>query len=93
MTCSCVANICYKIFENVDSMKTKILNEDCIRILDVLVRNYRHQSVAAIKIIQQLQHFEHLSSVWAVAVAEFTKQGQGLLQKHDYPLLTTETSY
>lgn len=72
---NCIANMCYKVFEDPEAGKAKAQNFKCMQILSILIKSYRHHSVAAIKIIQQLQHFEHLSTVWAIAVSKFVEDG------------------
>ncbi|XP_052287084.1 condensin complex subunit 1-like isoform X2 [Dreissena polymorpha] len=68
---SLVTNCCYKLLENPEI--THAVNKDTkdaiCHIIGVMVKRYNHGLGASLKIIQLLQHFEHLVSPLANAVA------------------------
>ncbi|XP_077998535.1 condensin complex subunit 1-like [Glandiceps talaboti] len=68
-----VANCCYKLLENPEVSRHKATREAIFRLLGVLVKRYNHSLSASLKIIQLLQHFEHLVSPMAVAIEMFVK--------------------
>ncbi|XP_053700032.1 condensin complex subunit 1 [Synchiropus splendidus] len=68
---SCVTCCCYKLLENptISHVKSKPTRDCIIHLLGVLIKKYNHLLGATVKVIQMLQHFEQLSSVFAQAVA------------------------
>ncbi|XP_052761140.1 condensin complex subunit 1-like isoform X1 [Mya arenaria] len=68
---SLVTNCCYKMLENPEM--THAVNKDTrdaiCHIIGVMVKRYNHGLGASLKIIQLLQHFEHLVSPLATAVS------------------------
>ncbi|XP_078617056.1 condensin complex subunit 1-like isoform X2 [Branchiostoma floridae x Branchiostoma japonicum] len=69
-----VANCCYKLLENPSTCKEKGSKEAVFHLLGTLVRRYNHGLGASLKIIQLLQHFEHLASPMAQMVQLFAQQ-------------------
>eukprot|EP00058_Branchiostoma_floridae_P028443 XP_002613934.1 hypothetical protein BRAFLDRAFT_283981 [Branchiostoma floridae] len=69
-----VANCCYKLLENPSTCKEKGSKEAVFHLLGTLVRRYNHGLGASLKIIQLLQHFEHLASPMAQMVQMFSQQ-------------------
>ncbi|XP_070560344.1 condensin complex subunit 1-like [Ptychodera flava] len=69
-----VANCCYKLLENPDVSRDKTTKEAIFRILGTLVKRYNHSLSASLKIIQLLQHFEHLCCPLAQAVDMFVNE-------------------
>jgi condensin complex subunit 1 len=67
-----VANCCYKIMENSSAMKEKSLKEEMFQILGVLVQKYNQTLSVSIKMVQLLQHFEHLVMPTALMLEHFT---------------------
>ncbi|XP_034030416.1 condensin complex subunit 1 isoform X3 [Thalassophryne amazonica] len=67
---SCVTCCCYKLLENpaINHVKTKPTRDCIIHLLGVLIKKYNHLLGASVRVIQLLQHFEQLSSVFAQAV-------------------------
>ncbi|CAK6966208.1 condensin complex subunit 1 [Scomber scombrus] len=67
---SCVTCCCYKLLENptIGHVKSKLTRDSIIHLLGVLIKKYNHLLGASVKVIQLLQHFEQLSSVFAQAV-------------------------
>ncbi|MED6268626.1 hypothetical protein CHARACLAT_024309, partial [Characodon lateralis] len=67
---SCVTCCCYKLLENptISHVKNKPTRDCIIHLLGVLITKYNHLLGASVKVIQMLQHFEQLSSVFAQAV-------------------------
>ncbi|XP_053379231.1 condensin complex subunit 1-like [Mercenaria mercenaria] len=67
---SLVTNCCYKILENPEI--THAVNKDCrdaiCHIIGMMVKRYNHGLGASLKIIQLLQHFEHLVGPLSSAV-------------------------
>ncbi|RXM36742.1 Condensin complex subunit 1 [Acipenser ruthenus] len=68
---SCVTCCCYKLLENpaINQVKSKGTRDGVIHLLGVLVKKYNHLLGASVKIIQLLQHFEHLAPVCVQAVS------------------------
>ncbi|XP_039973413.1 condensin complex subunit 1 [Xiphias gladius] len=68
---SCVTCCCYKLLENptISHVKSKPTRDCIIHLLGVLIKKYNHLLGASVKVIQLLQHFEQLSSVFAQAVS------------------------
>ncbi|XP_068615621.1 condensin complex subunit 1 [Brachionichthys hirsutus] len=68
---SCVTCCCYKLLENptISHVKSKPTRDSVIHLLGVLIKKYNHLLGASVKVIQLLQHFEQLSSVFAQAVS------------------------
>ncbi|CAH1239876.1 NCAPD2 [Branchiostoma lanceolatum] len=69
-----VANCCYKLLENPSTCKEKGSKDAVFHLLGTLVRRYNHGLGASLKIIQLLQHFEHLASPMAQMVELFAQQ-------------------
>lgn len=67
---SCVTCCCYKLLENptISHVKSKPTRDCIIHLLGLLIKKYNHLLGAGVKVIQMLQHFEQLSSVFAQAV-------------------------
>ncbi|KAM9724450.1 condensin complex subunit 1 [Menidia menidia] len=67
---SCVTCCCYKLLENptIGHVKSKPTRDGIIHLLGLLIKKYNHLLGASVKVIQLLQHFEQLSSVFAQAV-------------------------
>ncbi|XP_064610959.1 condensin complex subunit 1-like [Liolophura sinensis] len=59
---------CYKLLENTMISRNKDTRDVIIRVLAVMVKKYNHSLGASLKIIQLLQHFEHLVVPLAQAV-------------------------
>ncbi|KAM6910278.1 condensin complex subunit 1 [Xenentodon cancila] len=68
---SCVTCCCYKLLENptISHVKSKPTRDGIIHLLGLLIKKYNHLLGASVKVIQLLQHFEQLSSVFAQAVS------------------------
>ncbi|XP_041649382.1 condensin complex subunit 1 isoform X2 [Cheilinus undulatus] len=68
---SCVTCCCYKLLENptISHVKSKPTRDGIIHLLGVLIKKYNHLLGASVKVIQLLQHFEQLPSVFAQAVS------------------------
>lgn len=68
---SLVTNSCYKLLENpeITHAVNKDLRDAICHILGVMVKRYNHGLSASLKIIQLLQHFEHLVGPLSSAVA------------------------
>eukprot|EP00794_Sanderia_malayensis_P003745 gene3745-4267_t len=66
-----VSSVCYKFFENNAVVKLKETKEKIIFILGTLIKKYDHGLGASLKIIQLLQHFEHLVTPLVQAVESF----------------------
>ncbi|XP_061675674.1 condensin complex subunit 1 isoform X2 [Syngnathoides biaculeatus] len=73
---SCVTYCCYKLLENptISHVKTKPTRDGIIHLLGLLIKKYNHLLGASVKVIQLLQHFEQLSSVFAQAVSVWSKE-------------------
>uniref|UniRef100_A0A8C5NGJ7 Condensin complex subunit 1 n=1 Tax=Gouania willdenowi TaxID=441366 RepID=A0A8C5NGJ7_GOUWI len=67
---SCVSCCCYKLLENptISHVKSKPTRDCIIHLLGLLIKKYNHLLGASVKVIQLLQHFEQLSSVFAQGV-------------------------
>ncbi|XP_071110071.1 condensin complex subunit 1-like [Haliotis cracherodii] len=68
---SLVSNTCYKLLENPGISKAKDTRETISHILGCLVKRYNHGLGASLKVIQLLQHFEHLVSPMSLTVELF----------------------
>ncbi|KAG8435743.1 hypothetical protein GDO86_013621 [Hymenochirus boettgeri] len=68
---SLVTSCCYKMMENPSIVlaKNKNTREALGHLLGVTVKRYNHMLSASVKVIQLLQHFEHLASVLVPAVS------------------------
>ncbi|XP_069099190.1 condensin complex subunit 1 [Pleurodeles waltl] len=68
---SLVTGSCYKILENpsVSQVKNKPTRDVVSHLLGVMVKRYNHMLSASLKIIQLLQHFEHLAPIFVQAVS------------------------
>uniref|UniRef100_UPI003AAE8938 condensin complex subunit 1 isoform X1 n=1 Tax=Centroberyx gerrardi TaxID=166262 RepID=UPI003AAE8938 len=73
---SCVTCCCYKLLENptIGHVKSKPTRDGIIHLLGVLIKKYSHLLGASVKVIQLLQHFEQLSSVFAQAVSVWSTE-------------------
>uniref|UniRef100_A0A8C9YEG9 Condensin complex subunit 1 n=1 Tax=Sander lucioperca TaxID=283035 RepID=A0A8C9YEG9_SANLU len=73
---SCVTCCCYKLLENptISHVKSKPTRDGIIHLLGVLIKKYNHLLGAGVKVIQLLQHFEQLSSVFAQAVSVWSTE-------------------
>ncbi|XP_031708530.1 condensin complex subunit 1 [Anarrhichthys ocellatus] len=73
---SCVTCCCYKLLENptISHVKCKPTRDCIIHLLGVLIKKYNHLLGASVKVIQLLQHFDQLSSVFAQAVSVWSTE-------------------
>uniref|UniRef100_A0A3Q3A1L3 Condensin complex subunit 1 n=1 Tax=Kryptolebias marmoratus TaxID=37003 RepID=A0A3Q3A1L3_KRYMA len=73
---SCVTCCCYKLLENptISHVKSKPSRDCIIHLLGVLIKKYNHLLGASVKVIQLLQHFEQLPSVFAQAVSVWSTE-------------------
>ncbi|XP_054903884.1 condensin complex subunit 1 isoform X1 [Poeciliopsis prolifica] len=73
---SCVTCCCYKLLENptISHVKNKPTRDCIIHLLGILITKYNHLLGASVKVIQMLQHFEQLSSVFAQAVSVWSTE-------------------
>ncbi|KAK5861770.1 hypothetical protein PBY51_017223 [Eleginops maclovinus] len=73
---SCVTCCCYKLLENptIGHVKSKPTRDCIIHLLGLLIKKYNHLLGASVKVIQLLQHFEQLSSVFAQAVSVWSTE-------------------
>ncbi|XP_072035794.1 LOW QUALITY PROTEIN: condensin complex subunit 1-like [Amphiura filiformis] len=71
-----ISGCCYKMFENptVSQVRCQGTRAALIQVLGILVKRYNHALSASLKIIQLLQHFEHVVSPMAQAVHVFVEQ-------------------
>ncbi|XP_019483213.1 PREDICTED: condensin complex subunit 1 isoform X1 [Hipposideros armiger] len=67
---SLVTGCCYRLLENptISHQKNRPTREAIARLLGVALTRYNHMLSATVKIIQMLQHFEHLAPVLVAAV-------------------------
>ncbi|XP_022377981.1 condensin complex subunit 1 [Enhydra lutris kenyoni] len=68
---SLVTGFCYRLLENptISHQKNRPTREAITRLLGVALTRYNHMLSATVKIIQMLQHFEHLAPVLVAAVS------------------------
>lgn len=68
---SLVTGCCYRLLENptVSHQKNRPTREAITHLLGVALTHYNHMLSATVKIIQMLQHFEHLAPVLVAAVS------------------------
>ncbi|XP_069506775.1 condensin complex subunit 1 isoform X2 [Ambystoma mexicanum] len=68
---SMLTGCCYKILENpsISQAKNKPTRDVVAHLLGVMVKRYNHMLSASLKIIQMLQHFEHLAPILVHAVS------------------------
>ncbi|XP_041842693.1 condensin complex subunit 1 isoform X2 [Melanotaenia boesemani] len=73
---SCVTCCCYKLLENptISHVKSKPTRDGIIHLLGLLIKKYNHLLGASVKVIQLLQHFEQLPSVFAQAVSVWSTE-------------------
>lgn len=73
---SCVTCCCYKLLENptIGHVKSKPTRDGIIHLLGIMIKKYNHLLGASVKVIQLLQHFEQLSSVFAQAVSVWSME-------------------
>ncbi|KAJ8790884.1 hypothetical protein J1605_020978 [Eschrichtius robustus] len=66
-----VTGCCYRLLENptISHQKNRSTREAITHLLGVALTRYNHMLSATVKIIQMLQHFEHLASVLVAAVS------------------------
>ncbi|XP_026173220.1 condensin complex subunit 1 [Mastacembelus armatus] len=72
----CVTFCCYKLLENptISHVKSKPTRDCIIHLLGVLIKKYNHIMGIGVKVIQLMQHFEQLSSVFAQAVSVWSAE-------------------
>nr|XP_027806943.1 condensin complex subunit 1 [Marmota flaviventris] len=68
---SLVTGCCYRLLENptISHQKNRPTREAITQLLGVALTRYNHMLSATVKIIQMLQHFEHLAPVLVAAVS------------------------
>ncbi|XP_053412446.1 condensin complex subunit 1 isoform X2 [Nycticebus coucang] len=68
---SLVTGCCYRLLENptIGHQKNRPIREAITHLLGVALTRYNHMLSATVKIIQMLQHFEHLAPVLVAAVS------------------------
>ncbi|XP_077025908.1 condensin complex subunit 1 isoform X2 [Tamandua tetradactyla] len=68
---SLVTGCCYRLLENptISHQKNRLTREAITHLLGVALTRYNHMLSATVKIIQMLQHFEHLAPVLVAAVS------------------------
>nr|KAF6496614.1 non-SMC condensin I complex subunit D2 [Rousettus aegyptiacus] len=68
---SLVTGCCYRLLENptISHQKNRATREAITHLLGVALTRYNHLLSATVKIIQMLQHFEHLAPVLVAAVS------------------------
>ncbi|XP_072316817.1 condensin complex subunit 1 [Eucyclogobius newberryi] len=73
---NCVTCCCYKLLENstIGHVKSKPTRDGIIHLLGVMIKKYNHLLGASVRVIQLLQHFEQLSSVFAQAVSVWSTE-------------------
>ncbi|XP_070691964.1 condensin complex subunit 1 [Pempheris klunzingeri] len=73
---SCVTCCCYKLLENptISHVKSKPTRDCIIHLLGVIIKKYNHLLGVSVKVIQLLQHFEQLPSVFAQAVSVWSTE-------------------
>ena len=59
---STFANCCYKFLEHPGINRDKTLRDSILKVLAILVKTYNQSLSVGVKVIQLLQHFEHLIS-------------------------------
>ncbi|KAM8924116.1 condensin complex subunit 1 isoform 2-T2 [Pelodytes ibericus] len=66
-----VTDCCYKMLENpsIGQAKNKSVRDALGHLLGVMMKRYNHMLTASVKVIQLLQHFDHLPSVLVHAVS------------------------
>ncbi|KAM5263555.1 condensin complex subunit 1 [Ctenodactylus gundi] len=71
---SMVTGCGYRLLENptISHQKNRPVREAITHLLGVALTRYNHMLSATVKIIQMLQHFEHLASVLVAAVSSWT---------------------
>ena len=57
---STFANCCYKFLEHPGINRDKTLRDSILKVLAILVKKYNQSLSVGVKVIQLLQHFEHL---------------------------------
>uniref|UniRef100_H2ZI75 Condensin complex subunit 1 N-terminal domain-containing protein n=1 Tax=Ciona savignyi TaxID=51511 RepID=H2ZI75_CIOSA len=67
LTCL-VANICYKVLEDPVLIKSKLVKPAVFHLLGCIIRKHNQSLGASLKLVQMLQHFEHLALPVAEAV-------------------------
>ncbi|KAK2499670.1 hypothetical protein MC885_021184 [Smutsia gigantea] len=70
---SLVTGCCYRLLENptIGHQRNRPTREALTRLLGVALARYNHMLSATVRIVQMLQHFEHLAPVLVVAVRQW----------------------
>ncbi|XP_006891347.1 PREDICTED: condensin complex subunit 1 [Elephantulus edwardii] len=73
---SLVTGCCYRLLENptISHQKNRPTREAITHLLGVALTRYNHMLSATVKIIQMLQHFEHLAPVLVTAVSRWATE-------------------
>ncbi|XP_066568478.1 condensin complex subunit 1 isoform X2 [Amia ocellicauda] len=73
---SCVSSCCYKLLETpaISQARSRTCRLAVLHLLGLLVKRYNHMLGASVKVVQFLQHFEHLPSVFAQALQLWTEE-------------------
>ncbi|XP_076315224.1 condensin complex subunit 1-like isoform X2 [Tachypleus tridentatus] len=66
-----VTGCCYKLFENPLIARSKTTKDIIFHLLGISLKKHGHGLACSLKIIQLLQHFEHLASSFAQAIEVF----------------------
>lgn len=69
-----VTSCCYKLLENPATVRNKGCRDAIFHLLGTAAKRYNHSLGASLKIVQLLQHFEHLSSPLAQLVAQMAAE-------------------
>ncbi|XP_074654081.1 condensin complex subunit 1-like isoform X2 [Tubulanus polymorphus] len=69
-----VTSCCYKLLENSKINRNKPTRDNIFHLMAIVIKKYNHSLGASLKIIQLLQHFEHLTSPLAQAVEMFVNE-------------------
>ncbi|EDV24347.1 uncharacterized protein TRIADDRAFT_57733 [Trichoplax adhaerens] len=71
-----ISNCCYTILEKQESAKVNSTKDIIFHIIGILIKKYNHSLGASVKVVQLIQHFEHLATVMADAVAFYVNEYQ-----------------
>ncbi|KAH0628546.1 hypothetical protein JD844_009880 [Phrynosoma platyrhinos] len=73
---SLVTGCCYRILENpsIGHQRNQPTRDAAIHLLGVALRRYDHMLSATLKVVQMLQHFEHVAPVFVEAVGVWIKE-------------------
>ncbi|KAI0222052.1 Condensin complex subunit 1 [Lamellibrachia satsuma] len=66
-----VTGSCYRLLENPNAVKTKGTRDYIFHLIGLMIKKYNHGLGCRLKLLQLLQHFEHLASPLAQAVHTF----------------------